>query len=304
MASLTRVTQGTISQVTIEGLQAALGRTQSLQEQLATGKQISRPSDDPGGAVAALTYRADIRRTDQYTRNAQNGMDWLGTADSTLTGMLAQIRRARDLTLQGSNASMSPDERTALAAEVDTLRDGLIGMANTKYLDRPIFGGTVSNPSGTTVAYDPNGNYLGDNGQVNRNIAPGVQVTVNVNGPQVFGTGATNLFNVLGQISQDLRAGTPASVNSLTQTDLGNLDSALKQVQNTLAVVGARSDRVQTMKNLHDTAIVNLKSGLSEVEDADLPKTITDLQLQQVSYQAALAATAKVIQPSLVEFLR
>ena len=75
-------------------------------------------------------------------------------------------------------------------------------------------------------------------------------------------------------------------------------------MQNTLAVVGARYDRVQTMKNLHDTTVVNLKSGLSEVEDADLPKTITDLQLQQVSYQAALAASAKVIQPSLVDFLR
>src|SRR5436190_806318 len=211
MASLTRVTQGTISQVTVAGLQAALGRTQSLQEQLATGKQISRPSDNPGGAVAALNYRANIRRTDQYIRNAQNGMDWLGTADSTLTGMMSQIRRARDLTLRGANASMSTDERAAMAAEVDTLRDGLIGMANTKYLDRPIFGGTVSNPSGTTVAYDPNGNYLGDTGQVNRNIAPGVQVAVNVNGPQVFGSGATQLFTVLDQISKDLKAGSQAS---------------------------------------------------------------------------------------------
>src|SRR5438874_1835986 len=213
MPSLTRVTQGTISLLTTQGLQDALSRVQSMQERLATGKQISRPSDDPGGTVAALNYRADIRRTEQYTRNAENG-------------------------------------------------------------------------------------------QVNRNIAPGVQVTVNVNGPQVFGSGAAGLFTVLDKISQDLRAGTTASVNALTQTDLGNLDAATTQVQNTLAVVGARYDRVQTMKNLHDTTVVNLKSGLSEVEDADLPKTITDLQLQQVSYQAALAASAKVIQPSLVDFLR
>src|SRR4051794_26754741 len=179
MASLTRVTQGTISQLTIDGLQAALGRVQTVQQRLATGKQITRPSDDPGGTVAALGYRADIRRTEQYSRNAQNGLDWLGTADTTVTGMMEQVRRAKTLTLQAANSSMSVDERTAIAAEIDSIRSGLIDMANTKYMDRPIFGGTVSNPSGATQAYDVNGNYIGDSGQVQRNIAPGVQVTVN-----------------------------------------------------------------------------------------------------------------------------
>jgi flagellar hook-associated protein 3 FlgL len=301
MASLTRVTQGTISQATIEGLQAALGRVQRQQEKLATGKEISRPSDDPGGTVAALTYRSDIRRSEQYSRNSQNGLDWLGTADSTMSGMMTMVQRARDLTLQGANASMSADERNAIAAEMDTLRQGLIGMANTTYLDRPIFGGTAGNATGTTVAYDANGNYQGDNGQVLRNVAPGVQVAVNVNGPQVFGTGATGLFNALNQISADLRSN---NAPALTQTDLGNLDVAMTQLQNTHAVVGARYDRVQSMKTLAENTMLNLKNGLSSVEDADLPKTITDLQLQQVSYQAALAATAKVIQPSLVDFLR
>lgn len=301
MASLTRVTQGTISQATIEGLQSALGRVQRQQEKLATGKEISRPSDDPGGTVAALTYRSDIRRNDQYSRNGQNGLDWLGTADSTISGMTTMVQRAKTLTLQAANGSLSADERTAIAEEMDTLRQGLIGMANTTYMNRPIFGGTASNGTGTTIAYDANGNYQGDNGQVMRNVAPGVQVAVNVNGPQLFGSGATGLFNVLGQISQDLRSNNPAA---LTQTDIGNLDSAMTQLQNTHAVVGARYDRVQSMKTLADNTSVNLKSGLSEVEDADLPKAITDLQLQQVSYQAALAATAKVIQPSLVDFLR
>jgi flagellar hook-associated protein 3 FlgL len=177
-------------------------------------------------------------------------------------------------------------------------------MANTTYMNRPIFGGTVSNPSGATLAYDSAGNYLGDSGKIMRNVASGVQVQVNVTGPEVFGSGSSNLFTVLGQISADLKNGSPAAVTNLTQVDLGNLDTALTQVGNTQAVVGARYDRVQTMKTMSDNTMLNLKSGLSEVEDADLPKTITDLQMQQVSYQAALAATAKVIQPSLVDFLR
>jgi flagellar hook-associated protein 3 FlgL len=265
---------------------------------------VNRPSDDPSGTVAALHYRSDIRRTDQYSRNAEDGKSWLGLADSTLTSMLDQVRRARDLTLSGTNASMSVEERSAMAAEIDTIRDGLIGQANTDYLGHPIFAGTYANPTGATVAYDTNGVYQGDSGVVYRNVGKNTQVPVNVNGPQVFGTGAGNLFAVLSQISSDLRSTNPTNVSNLTAVDLGNLDTAVDTIQNTLADVGARYSRLDTIKTQNDDRMVNLKSSLSDVEDIDLPKTITDLQLQQVSYQSALAASAKMIQPSLVDFLR
>src|SRR5438309_10986768 len=112
---MSRVTQSTISNNTVAALQAAIGRVQDLQDKLASGKQINKPSDDPGGTVSALNYRAQIKRTTQYGTNAQNGLDWLGTADSTMSNMQTQIQRARTLTLQAANASMSPDERTAVA---------------------------------------------------------------------------------------------------------------------------------------------------------------------------------------------
>jgi flagellar hook-associated protein 3 FlgL len=304
MTNLTRVTQGTLSRFTIDGLQANLGKLQSIQQKLSTGKEINRPSDGPSDAVSALHYRADIRRTDQYSRNADDGKAWLGMADSTLTGMLDEVRRARDLTLQGTNASMSVEERSAMAAEVDTIRDGLIGQSNTDYLGHPIFAGTYSNPTGATVAYDSNGVFQGDNGTVYRTIGKSTQVAVNVNGPAVFGSGATSLFSVLSQISADLRSTNPSDTTNLTQVDLGNLDTAVNNIQNTLADVGARYSRLDNIKTQNDTRMDDLKSSLSGVEDIDLPKTITDLQLQQVSYQTALAASAKMIQPSLVDFLR
>jgi len=304
MNSLDRVTQASIARQTIDGLQLNLTKLQTLQNKLSSGKEISKPSDGPSAAVAALHYRSDVRRTDQYTRNAQNGLDWLGLADSTLTGMLDQVNRARGLALQGANAAMSPDERQAMAAEIDTIRDGLISQSNTSYLGRPIFAGNYSNPTGTTVAYDSTGAYLGDNGTVSRTIGPGTQVAVNVTGPQVFGTGTTNLFQALTQISADLRSNVPTDTTNLVQVDLPNLDTALSNMQNVLAQVGARYSRVDAMKTLNEDKSVSLKGSLSEVEDIDLAKTITDLQLQQVSYQSALAASAKMIQPSLVDFLR
>src|SRR3954451_22623995 len=174
MGSLTRVTQSTISTSTINSLQDGIGRVQDLQEKLSTGKQINKPSDDPGGTVQALNYRSQIKRTTQYGTNAQNGLDWLGTADTTMSSMQTQIQRARTLTLQAANASMSTDERTAISQEIDTIRQALIGMGNTTYMNRPIFGGNVSNPTGSTLAYNSAGAYLGDNRVVNRNVAPGV----------------------------------------------------------------------------------------------------------------------------------
>ena len=304
MNSLDRVTQAGIALRTIDGLQLNLTKLQTLQEKLSSGREVNRPSDDPSGAVAALHYRSDIRRTDQYSRNTQNGLDWLGLADSTITSMVDQVARAKELALQGSNASMSTEERQALANEVDTIRQGLIGQSNTTYVGRPIFAGNYQNPSGPTVAYDSNGVYQGDNGQVMRTVGPNQQVAINVTGPQVFGTGSTNLFAVLAQISSDLRSANPTDIANLGGSDLANLDTATNNMQNTVASVGARYSRLDTLKTQNDNRVVSLKGNLSAVEDIDLPKTITDLQLQQTAYQAALAASAKMIQPSLVDFLR
>jgi flagellar hook-associated protein 3 FlgL len=302
--SISRVTQTSIAANTIGNLQFSLSKLQRIQDELSSGKQLNKPSDNPSQTVNALSYRAEIRRTDQYTRNIQDGMDWLGQADSTLTSMLPQVQRARELVLQGSNSSMSIDERQANAPEIDTIKQGLISQANTSYLGHPIFAGTYSNPSGATVAYDANGVYQGDSGAVMRNAGPGQQVQVNVNGPQVFGTGATQLFNVLQQISDDLRSTNPSDTANLSQVDLGNLDTAMSTMQTTLSQVGARYNRLDTLKSQYDDRMIQLKGSLSNVEDVDLPKTITDLQLQQTAYQAALAASARMIQPSLVDFLR
>lgn len=304
MNNLSRVSQGSLARLTIDNMQQSLTKLQSIQGKLSSGKELNRPSDNPSATAAALGYRTDIRRADQFSRNAQDGLDRLGLADSTLTSMLDQVQRVRDLALRGSSASMSAEERSAMAAEVDTIRQGLIAQANTDYLGHPIFAGTYSSSSGTTIAYDSNGVYQGDSGQLMRSVGKGTTAPVSVTGPEVFGSGSTGLFAVLDQISTDLRSANPTDTGNLSAVDVGNLDAATTTMQNTLATVGARYNRLETIKTQNDDRTVTLKGSLAEVEDIDLPKAITDLQLQQTAYQAALAATAKMIQPSLVDFLR
>ncbi|WP_460493852.1 flagellin N-terminal helical domain-containing protein [Dactylosporangium cerinum] len=282
---------------TLANLQINLSRNQQLQEQLSSGKLITKASDSPGGAVIAMQHRADMATLDQYSRNADDGMGWLNMADTALNSASTQLNRARELVLSGlsSGSAGSTEAREAIALEVDNLRESMINLSNTTYLDRPIFGGSTPG----AVAYDKNGVYQGDDGKINRSISGNATVRVDTSAESVFGPETGNVFSLLGQIATDLRTN-PAGL----QADLAGVDTAQKRVQAGLSGVGSRYNQVSEMQQTAQNRVLDLRAQLSDVEDIDLPKTITELALQQTAYQAALAATAKVIQPSLVDFLR
>jgi flagellar hook-associated protein 3 FlgL len=243
-----------------------------------------------------MQIRSDQARTTQYSRNADDGRGWLTTADTALTSSLSSIGRVRELLGSSLSGAISPEARSAIAKEVASLRDGVVNLANTRYLGRAVFAGTADTP----VAYDASGTYLGDNGIVQRTVAQGTTVPVSTTGPSAFGTGPDALFAVLGDIVTHLQNDDTVALNA----DLTRLDKATGSVQNALAEVGARYNRVESMQNAAISKLVTLTDQLSATEDIDLPKTIMELQLQQTAYQAALGSTAKVIQPSLLDFLR
>jgi flagellar hook-associated protein 3 FlgL len=293
-----RITQRSVAVRSTSNLQASLARLGRTQEQLSSGRLISKPSDSPVGTVSALRYRGDIRQTEQYVRNAEDALGWLGTADRMLTSSLDQVRRARDLTLQGMNGSNGPNERAAIASEIEALRDSLIGIANTQFAGRPVFGGTAN----VAQPYDPSGIYVAvpDGPEViARTVGPNDNVRINITGPEVFGPEGNNLFQTLTQIADDLRSD-PANLGA----GLTAIDDRLRNITDALGEIGARFNRVEIMKTRAIDQIGALKGSLSEVEDIDLPGTIMDLQLQETAYKAALSATARVLQPSLVDFLR
>jgi flagellar hook-associated protein 3 FlgL len=292
-----RVTESSIHTRVLANLQRNIAKGEKIQEQLSSGKQINRPSDSPTGTVTSMQLRGESRAVQQYSRNADDGLGWLSTLDSTLSNTSTLVNRARDLTVQGlSSGSNTAQSNEALATEVDQIKSALIGYANTKYLDRPVFGGTTTGDT----AYDAGGNYTGDAGKTTRTLGPNSKIRVDSTGPEAFGSGTTQLFTVLQGISDSLRSGDSEALND----GLAKLDKASDLMKNTLSDVGARYNRVTQMKQSAQDRLLSVTSQLSDVEDVDLPKTIMDMQLQQTSYQAALAAAAKVIQPSLIDFLR
>ncbi len=291
-----RVTQNMVTGRSLTSLQAGLDRLAQTQEKLSTGKNLNRPSDSPTDATTSMKIRVQLAETQQHVRNAQNGLGWLDVTDSTLSGMADNLRRVSELALQGANASITGSTSTALATEVAQIREGLLAQANTTYLDRPIFGGVTAG----TQAFDASGAYVGADAPVQRSVADGVKVRIDVSGTTVVGPNGDNLFDDLAALESALRLGDKAGI----QAGIAAVTERQRAVSDAQAAVGASYNRADAAERKGQDALVTLRSALSEVEDTDLPKAMVDLQMHEVAYQAALASTARVMQPSLVDFLR
>lgn len=291
-----RVTQNMVTNRSLTSLQAGLDRLAQTQEKLSTGKNLNRPSDSPTDATTSMKIRVQLAETQQHVRNAQNGLGWLDVTDTTLSGMADNLRRVSELALQGANASITGSTSAALATEVAQIREGLLAQANTTYLDRPIFGGVTAG----TQAFDASGAYVGADAPVQRSVADGVKVRIDVSGTTVVGPNGDNLFDDLAALESALRLGDKAGI----QAGIAAVTERQRAVSDAQAAVGASYNRVDAAERKGQDALVTLRSALSEVEDTDLPKAMVDLQMHEVAYQAALASTARVMQPSLVDFLR
>lgn len=294
---IARVTQNMMSERSLAGMQLGLTRLAKVQEQLSTGRILNRPSDSPADTAAAMSLRKGLGDQQQFLRNTADGLAWLNTADSALSSMSLQIRKARELGLQGANTgSLSFEARNAVATEIEGIREGLIKEANTTYLDRPIFGGITAG----SKAYDASGTFVGQAGAVTRTVATGVRIDVNVDGPTIVGPDGANLFDDLTALAAAIRAGDSAA----TATGLDALQSGLGRVTSALTDIGSRTNRVERAEQAAFDAELAVLTSLSEVENTDLPKALMELKLQETAYQAALASTARVMQPSLIDFLR
>ncbi|CUR62165.1 Flagellar hook-associated protein 3 [metagenome] len=294
-----RVTQSMLTDRSLTRLQGSLTRLAEIQEHLSTGRVLNRPSDNPADAASAMRLRSSVGAQQQYARNAQDGIGWLDTLDSTLGTANDLVRKARELGQQAVNGAVNQDAREALAVEIDQLRSSLLGVANATYLDRPVFGGTTAGPAAFAEVAGVV-TYAGDTNPVNRAVADGVVVDVAVPGPAAFGADADNTFDHLSALSAAVRSGDATAIR--TGLDALGADSNRLIVART--DVGARSNRVEQAAMRAGDTELSLTNALSEIESTDLPRAMVDLKMQEVAYQASLAATARVLQPSLLDFLR
>jgi flagellin-like hook-associated protein FlgL len=292
-----RITQRAVALTSLQGLNRNLDAVGKLQQQLTSGRIINAPSDSPTGTNKAMQTRAEQSAVAQQGRNISDAQSWLAQGDSTIREMLDTTGRVRDLTVQGLNSgAMSDAGRQALATEVASLRDGLLSLANTSVQGRPFFGGVTTGGK----AYNPDGTWAGAAGpQITRRVSESEKVRVDLTGPEAFGPAGSNLFDVVGKINASLVNDDQVGLAA----GLADLDTAIKRMTTAVADIGSRAARVDRAEQLNLDRSMNLTVKLGETENVDLPNTIMKLQMQQVGYEAALAATAKALSPTLMDYL-
>src|SRR5699024_7193190 len=271
-------------------------------DQLTTGKKVNNPSDDPVTVMKGMNYRSEVSRIEHYQRNTGEVHNWMDNTDAALDQATQALQKLRELAVQASNDTYSEEERQSVAKEAEQIKQDLIDIANKKVNGKYIFNGTntseapIQKGEGDEYTVNFNTNF------VEIEVAAGTELEANVNPEDVFGDDESNMFKDIQSFIKTLNGDVQEEID-LDQY-IEDFDQRIDDVINARAELGARMNRLDLIEDrLGDQEIVATKI-MSDNEDVDYAKAITELITQESIHRAALAAGSRIIQPSLVDFLR
>ncbi len=301
-----RITQSMLSRMNMQQLGLQRSRLSRTQEQASTGRRLNRPSDDPVDYRSTLALKDSMSQTGRYLRSIDLSRTRLRATEEAIADTMEVVGEARALAVQGGNSTNGPDARAALAVQVAQLFDQILDASNAKapgggYVfsgvasDVPAFAQTGSFVSGSpppTVAFE------GDGQPIEVEIDEGVTIEVTRSGPQVF-QGSVDLFEVMGRLWQGL----DQNDTSLIRTAMDDLDLAFDQLSLERAHVGGAETKADSFEDRLSGEEQELISQISLLEDADAYQVFSDLAIQEAALQASLEVTARIQQPTLLDFL-
>ncbi|MBO0601190.1 flagellar hook-associated protein FlgL [Sporosarcina sp. E16_3] len=282
-----RVTQSMLSNNMLRNLSSSYNKMGKLQNQLDTGKKVNRPSDDPVVVMKGMGYRMQVDKVAQFQRNLGEANNYLDSSDDALDKVGQAMHRAKELVTSAANGTLTPEDKEKIQSELDQLRNHIQDLANTKVGDKYLFSGTKT----STPLFD-NGYTDDDAFKKSVDIEVFDGVTMNIN------TDAAALFKGIDDMFSKFNGNTDFSAA------IADIDANMDKVLTTRADIGARQNRVEMMSNRLDSQEASAKKQMSENEDIDYEKAITDMLTQESIHRAALSVGSRIIQPSLVDFLR
>ncbi|HAA43423.1 MAG TPA: flagellar hook-associated protein FlgL [Ruminiclostridium sp.] len=301
-----RVTNRMLINNMINNIGANLRRMEKYQNRLATGKKINVPSDDPVVAARALKLRTDVSRLEQYDRNVKDAMSWMEITESALANITDILHRARVLAVQGANGTTTPEDTQKIEEEVKQLKHQLIQVANSTYSGRYIFSGFKTDQR----LLDEDGNFeieVSNNEKIIYEVDIGDDIHINLTGGDVFNIGGeatASATPLMIELFNDFITALEAGDHSTIGGFLDDIDEHMDNITRVRADVGARYNRLELTENRLSKNIYNFTKLMSENEDIDQAENIMLLKSEENVYQASLAGGARIIQPSLMDFLR
>lgn len=287
-----RITNKVLVKGYLSDLNVNLQNMKKYQEQLSSGREIRRPSDDPFKVARAMELSTAISANERYKSNIDEGIGWLETTDKALGQINDALQRVRELTVQGSSDTYDAAQRKSIQKEIDQLKEQIVQIGNTAYDGRYIFGGDkttnqpFANNSGTVT-------YTGSANGLVREFSQGVTMDVATTGDKLM-----NIFSVLTDISNDL--GSDKSPGD----HLVELDTEIDNILNLRAEVGSKSNRLNAMNDKNEEETYNMTELLSKTEDIDIAEKVMEYKVMESIYTASLQTGAKILQPSILDFLR
>ena len=257
-----------------------------------TGKRINNLSDDPVGLTQSLNIRSTLSNIEQMGRNISYGNSWLSASESALTSGQNIISDTKALCVQMANATVGGDQRSSAAKTVQNMLDEIVSLANTDVTGNYIFAGSKTD----TIPFEQDGTYNGDNNPFAIKISQNSSVEVGSDGQAVFG----NLFNTLSNLKTALENNDDGGI----QDAMDNLDGHFDDISAKISDVGLKMNRMEIKDKIYQDMNFSNTERLSKIEDADIAEAIMNVKAAELTYQAALASSSKVMTLTLVDYLK
>lgn len=310
-----RVTNGMLLDNYLNNLYGNLNKMSKLQTQIANEKRITKISDDPMGVISSMKCRVKLYKIDQYKSNVQNAQTWLTQTETSVLEMNEIVKSAYETSVHVANDYMTEDDKSAAAELIGQLRDHVLTIGNSKIGDKFIFGGyNVTNQpftvdasgdifyNGLDLTNDTDPNLIAENKQIiEYEIGNNMKTEVSITGSTLLGMGDDNIYTVLDDLYNALKADEPADVINDYVDKLQGCQSHLLAIE---AELGGKMNRLELVTNRYEDDILNYKELKSNIEDVDLAEAVMNFEMAKAVYTSALQIGSEIIQPSLVDFLK
>lgn len=299
-----RVTQLMFIDRTLQDLRRQFNRVFEFEQQLATGYRVNRPSDDPIDARRAVNIKLEMAQMNQFLSNITDARPQMDDTETAIENTLNVLQRVRELTVQGSNGTNAQDQLDAIATEINQLLEETLVLSNSQSIGRYVFSGTRTKTvpfaetrvGGEIAAVT----YQGNTEAINIAISESGSIKANIDGQEAFQSGV-DIFSMLIGIRDDLRAGNQASLSNVR---IDEVDQAIEQLLLRQADLGANANRLDRVVAATEDGVVSQQVLLSEKIDTDFADATLRYNNSLNALQAALNASARVLQPTLLDFLR
>jgi len=285
----------------LASFQASQQNEQNGVQQVSTGRRVNKPSDDPAAVAALVNNNAQFSQDAQFQVNLSDLQAKYQLADSAMNSAVQLMTSAISLGAEGANGTLTAANRQTIAAQVAGLQQQMLSLANTSFQGAYIFAGTKvtvapfsQNPSA------PSGvSYNGNSAVTSVQISEGQSIQTNLPGDQIFANPSGNVFAALNDLVNSLISGTGIEVANTED------QNAFHQLNTQRVFYGDALNQVQSKENFLSQDKINLSEQQTNLVGADLAQAITNLSQAQVTQQATLSATAKVLNlPTLLNYIK